>query len=210
MPEFRIAVLISGGGTTLRNLIEVCSRNDGELKVDLALVISSNPQAKGLQYAREAGIPFEIVDYRQYRTPDSISAKIFELCRQHKISLVVLGGFLRRLAIPRNFRNRVINIHPSLIPAYCGKGLYGIRVHRAVIENGAKVTGCTVHFVDDQYDHGPIIAQQSVRVFPDDTPETLAERVFERECELYPRIINAIAMGRVDVIGDEVIVHRGD
>ena len=119
-----------------------------------------------------------------------------------------MGGFLRRVAIPADFVNRVINIHPSLIPAFCGKGHYGSRVHQAVIDYGCKISGCTAHFVDDDYDHGPIIAQRTVPVFADDTSDELAKRVFEQECEIYPDVINWIADGAVSVSGRTVSVRR--
>ena len=195
MSEFSIAILISGGGTTLRNLIE--KKSNSLLDAEIKLVISSNPDARGLGYATDAQITHAVFDYRKFKSPESLSKQIFERCRQESIDLVVLAGFLRKLVIPGDFENRVINIHPSLIPAFCGTGYYGLRVHRAVIENESKITGCTVHFVDNQYDHGPIIAQESVKVAPDDTPESLAARVFERECALYPKVINAIANGQI-------------
>ncbi len=121
--------------------------------------------------------------------------------RSAGINLVVLGGFLRRLKVPDDFENRVINIHPSLIPAFCGKGLYGLRVHQAVIDYGCKISGCTVHFVDDHYDHGPIVAQRTVPVLTADDAPRLAARVFAEECELYPETINLIADNRVKLNG---------
>ena len=108
-----------------------------------------------------------------------------------------MGGFLKHVLIPPDFENRVINIHPALIPAFCGQGMYGLRVHEAVLDYGAKVTGCTVHFVDNQYDHGPIILQRTVEVLPDDTPESLQARVFAAECEAYPEALRLLASGRV-------------
>ena len=207
MPDpssFRIAVLISGGGTTLRNLIE--KKMQGQLDGDIRLVISSKPEAGGLAFAMLAGIEQRVFDHRQFPDASSLGQQVFEACRQSQIDLVVMGGFLRKLAIPKDFENRVVNIHPSLIPAFCGQGMYGMRVHRAVIEKGTPISGCTVHFVDNQYDHGPVIAQRSVDVQPDDTPETLAARVFQTECELYPEVISAIAQGKVQVVGDEVVV----
>lgn len=194
---FKITVLISGGGTTLKNLIDYRANN--ELNVEIAQVISSNPDAGGLQYARDAGIPSAVVGHKTVDGIDAFSFAIFDHCREVDTDLVVMGGFLRRLKIPADFTNRVINIHPSLIPAFCGKGNYGSRVHKAVLEYGCKVSGCTVHFVDDQYDHGPIIAQETVAVERDDTAETLAKRVFAKECEVYPKVINAIASGMVSI-----------
>ncbi len=115
-----------------------------------------------------------------------------------------MGGFLKRLTIPDDFANRVANIHPALVPAFCGDGFYGHRVHEAVLEYGAKLSGCTVHFADNQYDHGPVIVQRAVPVLDDDTPDTLAARVFEAECEAYPEALRLIAAGRVTVEGRRV------
>lgn len=205
MPDrFKISVLISGGGTTLKNLIEYRAR--GDLDVDIAQVVSNNSSARGLEFAADANIPSTVIGHKNFDTVDLFSAAIFDAIRDAKTDLVVMGGFLRRLKIPQDFKNRVINIHPSLIPSFCGEGFYGTRVHQGVIKYGCKLSGCTVHFVDDQYDHGPIIAQQTVPVLNEDTPENLAKRVFEKECELYPRVINSIASGKVTVSNRRVIV----
>ncbi len=189
MTPFRIAVLISGGGTTLRNLIEKIAA--GRLPVEIALVIASSPTVRGLQFARDAGIPSVVVERRCFADESTFSSAIFEQCRRAKADLVVMGGFLKRIAIPEDFSNRVVNIHPALIPSFCGDGFYGHRVHEAVLEYGAKLSGCTVHFADNQYDHGPVILQRAVPVLDNDTPETLAARVFEAECEAYPEALRA-------------------
>lgn len=192
--DYKIAVLISGSGTTLKNLIE--KRDQGTLNAQIAVTIASRADASGIQHAVNGDIPVEVVDHKQIPEPE-FSQKIFDQCRLAHADLVVMGGFLRKAEIPTDFEHRVINIHPSLIPAFCGRGNYGIRVHRSVVEYGCKVSGCTVHFVDNQYDHGPIIAQRVVPVCPDDTPEILAARIFVEECDLYPQIINAFAQGEV-------------
>jgi phosphoribosylglycinamide formyltransferase 1 len=204
---FRIAVLISGGGTTLNNLIEKISL--GSLRVEIALVVSSAPDARGLQFAQDAGIPAEVVQRKDFRSQDDFSKAVFACCRHARVDLVVMGGFLKRLTIPEDFANRVTNIHPGLIPAFCGQGYYGHHVHEAVLEYGAKLSGCTVHFADNQYDHGPVIQQKAVPVLDDDTPETLAARVFEAECEVYPEAIQLIADGRVRLEGRRVRVASG-
>jgi phosphoribosylglycinamide formyltransferase 1 len=196
---YRIAALISGGGTTLQNLIEKIGR--GELKVDVALVVSSNSQAGGLRFAEEAGIPAIVFERKEFGSQDDYSEAIFSRCRQFGIDLVVMGGFLKRLTIPPDYINRVTNIHPALVPAFCGAGYYGHRVHEAVLEYGAKLSGCTVHYADNQYDHGPVILQKAVPVLDNDTPDTLAARVFSAECEVYPEAIGQIAAGRVRVEG---------
>jgi phosphoribosylglycinamide formyltransferase-1 len=201
-----IAVLISGGGTTLRNLIEKIEQ--GALEAEIKLVISSTAKAGGLQFARQADILTQIVDPRDFASPRAFSEAVFEPCRKAGIELVVMGGFLKHVLIPPDFENRVTNIHPALIPAFCGLGYYGRRVHEAVLEYGAKVSGCTVHFVDNEFDHGPIILQRIVPVLDDDTPESLAARVFDEECRAYPEAINLIAAGRVRVEGRVVKVSQ--
>lgn len=197
MSRYRIVVLISGGGTTLCNLLE--KKAQGALDVEIIHVISSRADARGLEFARTHQIPTSVIESVQMNGLESFSQKIFEVCRSAHSNLVVMGGFLKRVLIPADFVNRVINIHPSLIPSFCGQGMYGLRVHQAVLDFGCKITGCTVHFVDNEYDHGPIIAQQAVPVLAADTAEILARRVFEAECQLYPQVINALAKGDVAV-----------
>lgn len=197
-----IAVLISGGGRTLRNLIQRADADN--LDVDIRLVISSSRAAGGLNHARASSIESLVVAPDECRSPEAFSQAVFEPCRQAGVQLVVMAGFIKHVPIPGDFENRVVNIHPGLIPAFCGHGFYGHRVHSAVLEYGAKMSGCTVHFVDNQYDHGPIILQRTVPVADDDTADTLAERVFELECEAYPDSLQLIAEGRVQVEGRSV------
>ena len=200
----KISVLISGGGTTLRNLID--RQASGSLNADIVQVISNNPNAGGLAFASDAEIETVIVNHRDFDSVASFSNAMFTEIRRASPDLVVMGGFLRRVLIPEDFQNRVINIHPSLIPAFCGKGMYGSNVHAAVVEYGCKISGCTVHFVDDDYDHGPIIAQATIPVLPDDDAEDVAARVFEKECELLPQTINWLASGKVKLVGRVVRV----
>ncbi len=200
--RLRIVVLISGGGTTLRNLIQKIQAK--EIPAEIVLVISSTGKAGGLRFAEEAGIPTVVVPYKQYPNEAAFSEAIFEHCRQVNPDFVCMGGFLKRLVIPDDFALRVLNIHPALIPAFAGKGYYGRRVHEAVLDFGAKVSGCTVHFADNEYDHGPIILQKAVPVLDEDTPETLAARVFAQECEAYPEALRLLAAGRVQVEGRRV------
>jgi phosphoribosylglycinamide formyltransferase-1 len=200
--SLRIVVLISGGGTTLRNLIRYMDA--GRLSVEIPLVISSSPRAGGLQLATDAGIPSAVIQRRDFASQDEFSRAIFECCRQVAADLAVMGGFLKRITIPADFAHRVTNIHPALIPAFCGEGRYGHYVHEAVLDYGVKLTGCTVHFADNQYDHGPVILQKAVPVLDDDTPDSLAARVFQAECEAYPEALQLIAEGRVTVEGRRV------
>ena len=192
-----IAVLISGGGTTLRNLIERIQ--NGQLHVDIRIVISSNQAAAGLEYAHAADISTLVVARGDYDSVATFSDAVFGPCREAGARLVVMGGFLKHILIPADFSGRVMNIHPSLIPAFCGQGFYGQRVHQAVLEYGARVSGCTVHFVDDEYDHGPIILQRTVPVLDDDSPESLSSRVFDQECTAYPEAIQLFADGRIHI-----------
>jgi phosphoribosylglycinamide formyltransferase-1 len=201
-PRLPIAVLISGGGTTFRNLLEKISA--GTLDVDVRLVISSSSTAGGLEIAQDQGIPTQVIRAQEFDTPEGFSQAVFDACRDADVQLVVMGGFLKHVLIPPDFENRVTNIHPGLIPAFCGKGFYGLRVHQAVLDYGCKVSGCTIHFVDNEYDHGPIILQRVVPVRDDDTAESLAARVFEAECEAYPQAIQWYAEGRIQVDGRRV------
>jgi phosphoribosylglycinamide formyltransferase 1 len=197
--SFPIAVLISGGGTTLQNLVDRIAAN--QLSARIVTVVSSRADAGGVERARTAGLTVEVVSPRDFDNREAFSDRTFEVCRKAGARLIVLGGYLQLLRIPEDYRQKVINIHPALLPAFGGKGMYGHHVHEAVLEYGAKVTGCTVHFVDDQYDHGPIIAQRALEVENDDTPETLAARVFEAECELYPAVIAGLIDGRIELSG---------
>ncbi len=207
MPDRRlpIAVLISGGGSTLKNLIELS--NSGSLDIDIRLVISSRREARGIDFAKEANIPVEIIRRRDFATAESFRDANFDAIRQAQVQLVVMGGYLAHLLIPEDFQGRVVNIHPSLIPAFCGQGFYGLAVHKAAIEYGVKVSGCTVHFVDNQFDHGPIIAQQVCAVEPTDTAEQLQSRVGQLERELLPKVVQAIAERKIRLDANTRMVH---
>ena len=182
-----IAVLLSGGGRTLQNLL--ARRAASTLDVDVRLVIASTSRAGGLEHARAAGIPGEVIRRRDFSDDDAFSAANFAAIRGAGAELVALAGYLKFLPIPADFENRVVNIHPALFPAFCGHGFYGHHVHEAVLEYGARVSGCTVHFVDNEYDHGPILLQRCVRVESDDTPASLADRIFAEEQIAYPEAL---------------------
>lgn len=200
----RLVVLISAGGTTLQNLIDRVA--DGRLAARLVHVISSNAGVFGLERAHRAGIATSVITRKSCGSAAEFSSRIFTTCRAHQADLVCMAGFLQLLPIPDDFRHRVMNIHPSLIPAFCGKGFYGHHVHEAVLAAGVKLTGCTVHFADNEYDHGPIIVQQAVTVQDDDTPDSLAERVYAAECQAYPEAIVLFGQGRLQVEGRRVRV----
>lgn len=198
-----LSVLLSGSGTTLQNLIDHIEQ--GRLDARIACVISSRADAYGLERARSHGIPAFVVSRKAYAADaDGFNAEIWRIIRDHRTDLVVLAGFMSLLHVPEEYTHRIMNVHPALIPAFCGTGLYGHHVHEAVIAYGAKVSGATVHFVDAEYDHGPIILQEAVPVLDDDTPDTLAERVMAKERELYPRAIQLFAEGRLRVEGRRV------
>lgn len=202
--RIRLAVLISGGGRTLQNFLKLSS--EGQLRVDVRLVVSSSAKAGGLEFAREADVPAVIIKRNAYTSDQDYGTAIFDACREAVVDYVAMAGFLKLAPVPDDFVGRVVNIHPALIPAFCGHGMYGHRVHQSVLDCGVKVTGCTVHFVDNEYDHGPIIWQQPVPVFEDDTAETLAARVFEAEKEAYPHVLKLLAAGRVQLEGRKVSI----
>ena len=198
----RLAVLISGGGTTLQNLIDRIAA--GELDAKIEVVISSSPKAYGLERAKRAGIPTRVVRTKDYPMLSEFADVNWNIIRKHKTDLVCFGGYLKLLPIPEDYPWKVMNIHPALIPAFCGEGFYGHTVHQAVIDYGCKVSGCTVHFVDNVYDNGPIILQRTTPVLEDDDADTLAARVFEQECIAYPEAIRLFAAGRLRVEGRRV------
>ena len=199
------AVLISGSGTTLLNLLERIET--GELAVSIRLVISSSSRARGLEHATSRGIETRVIRPNEYGSPAEFSQAVFDPCREADIGLVVMGGYLKFVPIPVDFENRVMNIHPGLIPAFCGEGFFGLRVHQQVLEYGVKISGCTVHFVDNEYDHGPIILQRALDVLPDDTAKSLQARVFALECDAYPRAIGLYAEDRLRVVGRQVVIQ---
>jgi phosphoribosylglycinamide formyltransferase-1 len=201
MPAPKLCALISAGGTTLQNLIDRIA--DGRLSAEIVGVISSRADVFGVERARRANLPVTVVE----RKPSAdFSDRVFAAVRAANPDLVILAGWLHLIRIPPDFRHRVLNIHPSLLPAFGGKGMYGHHVHQAVLDYGAKLTGCTVHFADDTYDTGPIVVQKAVPVKDGDTPDTLAARVFQAECEAYPEAVRLIAEGRVTVQGRRVVI----
>ncbi len=189
-----IAVLISGSGRSLENLAQRSAQ--GRLNCEIVLVVSSNPRAAGIGRARRFNLPFVIVDRSAFRDDESFGRAIFDVVRRAGAEVVVMAGFLKFLPVPPEFAGRIINIHPALLPGFGGKGMYGRRVHEAVLASGAAKSGCTVHFADNEYDHGPIILQKSCPVEAGDTPETLAARVFALELEALPEALEMLAKQR--------------
>ncbi len=197
----RLAVLVSGGGTTLQNLLDRVRA--GTLAAEIVGVVASKPDAFALDRARRAGVPTRVIP----PTPRAdFSARVFEAVREWNVDYVLLAGWLQLLAIPDDFRLRVLNIHPSLLPAFGGKGMYGRHVHEAALAAGVRVSGCTVHFVDDTYDTGPIVEQRAVDIADCATPADVARAVFAAECEAYPAALRRVAAGGWQLVGRRVVL----
>ena len=202
----RVGVLLSGEGTSLENL---CERIDaGEVPAEIAVVIASKEKAGGLERARRRGIAAVAVPRKHHPGIGEFNDRIHVELEKHGAELVALLGFLSPFEI-RGYAGRVINVHPALIPAFSGRGFYGRRVHEAVLAQGCKVTGATIHFADAEYDHGPIILQESVPVRDDDTADTLAARVQQLERRLLPEAIRLFAEGRLQIENGRVRVRDG-
>ncbi len=201
----RIAVLLSGEGTSFENL---CERIDaGEVPAEIAVVIASKENAGGLRRAERRGIPALAVPRRAFASTAAFNDALHAELARTQIDLVALLGFLSVFELRGKFDGRTINVHPALIPAFCGSGMYGHHVHEAVLAAGVKVSGATVHFADDHYDTGPIILQEAVRVVDDDTPDSLAARVQEVERRLVPEAIRLFATGRLAIDGRRVRIR---
>jgi phosphoribosylglycinamide formyltransferase 1 len=198
-PPLRLAVLLSGSGTTLQNLIDHIEA--GKLSASIVVVISNRPEAYGLVRAKRHGLEAVCVPWKGHREAQVHDEELNRTLDRFAPDLIALAGFLRAFRSAPHYRGRVMNIHPSLIPSFCGKGFYGMRVHQAALAYGVKVSGCTVHFVDEEYDHGPIILQRVVAVLDHDTPERLAERVAIEERKAYPEAIQLFAEGRLQLEG---------
>ena len=196
---FRIAVLLSGNGTSLENLFEHIDR--GEVPGEVAVVIASKEKAFGLERARQRGVPAVAIPRAQYDSGSAFNDALHAALDEFDVDLVALLGFLSLFELRGRYEGRTINVHPALIPAFSGKGYYGERVHEAVLAGGVKVTGATVHFVDEEYDKGPILVQEAIPVKEDDDAESLAARVQEVERRLVPLAIRWIAEGRVRLEG---------
>jgi formyltetrahydrofolate-dependent phosphoribosylglycinamide formyltransferase len=193
----RLGVLISGGGTTLMNILEHIKQ--GKLNAEVAIVISSRSTVAGVEKATNAGLNVKIIRKKDHPDIDEFSKRIEEELAASNVDLVVQGGWLCLWKIPPRYGNRVMNIHPALLPSFGGQGMWGHHVHEAVLAAGCKVSGCTVHFCTNEYDKGPIIVQRCCEVKDDDTPQLLAARVFEQECIAYPQAIKLFAEGRLRI-----------
>lgn len=204
----KIAVLVSGGGTNLQAIID--SIADGHITdTKIEAVISNNPKAYALERAKKAGIEALCISPKSFESRADFNAALLEAVNERQVDLIVLAGFMVVVpeAMIRTYRNRIINIHPSLIPSFCGTGYYGLHVHEAALKRGVKISGATVHFVDEGTDTGPIIMQKAVEVLGDDTPEVLQRRIMEQaEWQIMPRVINLIAHDKVHVVDGKVVI----
>jgi len=197
-------VLLSGSGTTLQNLLDRITA--GQLNARIKSVIASRPNLVGTERAIKAHLPSHVVDRKQYTTCTAFSDAVFAVVDKAEVDLVVLAGWLCLLELPARYHGRAMNIHPALLPSFGGRGMFGHHVHQAVLDHGCKVSGCTVHFLDNAYDTGPIILQRTCPVLDDDTADTLAVRVFEQETLAYPEAIRLFAQGRLKIDGRRVRV----
>jgi phosphoribosylglycinamide formyltransferase-1 len=197
-----IGVLLSGGGTNLQAIIDAIEA--GKLDAKIEVVVSNKPDAHGLARARKHGIPTEIVNHKNVSTREAYDEAVIALLRTRAVELVVLAGFMRLLSpvFIKAYSNRIMNIHPALLPSFPG-----LHVQQRAVEHGARFSGCTVHFVNEECDEGPIIMQAVVPVFPDDTGETLSARILEQEHRIYPRAIQLYAEGRLKIVGRKVWVE---
>ncbi len=204
-----IAVLVSGGGTNLQALID--AEKAGKIENGrISVVVASKPGVYALERAKNAGIEGVVLARRDFADVDAYSAALEKLLREKKTDLIVLAGFMTitNAAFTKAFENRIINVHPALIPSFCGKGYYGLHVHEAALARGVKVSGATVHFVNEVCDGGPIILQKAVPVEPGDTPETLQRRIMEQaEWKLLPEAVSLFCAGRLSVDGAVVTIH---
>lgn len=197
----KIAVLVSGGGTNLQAIID--NIKSGYLEgVEVSLVVASNDSAYALTRASDNGIPAKVISAKSFSSREEWDETMLNAIKDSGAELIVLAGYLSLLGqkVVSEYSNRIINIHPALIPSFCGAGMYGIKPHEAVLKRGVKVSGATVHFVNQNYDEGPIILQKAVDVLPDDTPEVLQKRIM-KECEqvILPKAIRLIADGKVEI-----------
>lgn len=204
----KVVVMVSGGGTNLQAVIDSV-KNQTITNTQIVGVISNNKNAYALKRAKENGIPSECISPKNYETREIFNEKLLQAVKAYEPDLIVLAGFLVVIppAMIGEYKNRMINIHPSLIPSFCGTGYYGLKVHEAALARGVKVVGATVHFVDEGTDTGPIILQKAVEVLQGDTPETLQKRVMEQaEWKILPRAIDLIANGKVTVEGNKTVI----
>jgi phosphoribosylglycinamide formyltransferase-1 len=206
MKRLRLGVLVSGHGTNLQAIIDNCQ--EGRLDAEVVVVISDNPEAFALERARRASIPAVVVNRADFSSKADFDRAVLRELQQRNVELIILAGYMRIIGrgLLEAYRGRMMNIHPALLPAFGGRGMTGSKVHQAVIDHGAKISGCTVHFVDETVDGGPIILQRAVTVLDEDTAETLANRILPHEHQIYSEAIQLFAEGRLKIEGRRVLV----
>jgi formyltetrahydrofolate-dependent phosphoribosylglycinamide formyltransferase len=201
--SINLALLLSGTGRTLQNIINYIE--EGKLNARIQVVISSKEGVLGIKIAKEHNIPTFVIPRKKFASDEEFSNEITRSIEKFPVDLILMAGFLHFYKFPKKYYGKIMNIHPALLPKFGGKGFYGMRVHEAVIKAKEKESGCSVHFVDYEYDHGPIILQRRVKVLSNDTPESLASRVFKEECIAYPEAIRLFAQGKIKLEKDKVI-----
>lgn len=208
MKKLNLAVLASGGGTNLQAIID--NIEAGKVNAQIKAVISNNSNAFALERARKHNIKAIHLSHKMFATPEEFDDELLSVFQENGVDLVVLAGYMKMLSpkVIRTCKNRIINIHPALLPHFGGRGMYGIHVHEAVIASGVKVTGVTVHLVDEIYDHGAIVMQKCVPVLDDDTPESLAERVLKVEHETYSQAIQLFAEDKIEIKGNKAYIKK--
>jgi len=208
MKKLNLIVLASGGGTNLQAILD--NIEAGKVDAQIRAVISNNSKSGALERARKHNIPDIHLSHKQFATPEEFDQKFLSVLKEKETDLVVLAGYMKMLSptVIREYKNKIINIHPALLPAFGGKGMYGIHVHEAVIESGVKVTGVTVHTVDEIYDHGPILFQKCVPISSDDTPESLQKRVLPHEHEAYSKVIQLFAEGKIEIKDNRAFIRE--
>ncbi len=201
-PALKIAAFVSGGGSNMEAILDSLD----EVPARIVVCIGSREGLGAYDRAARYGVPSRVLDPARFESDEAFTMELLDTLEAHEVNFIVLAGYLKRIPseVVRRYRGRMLNIHPALLPAFGGHGMYGRRVHQAVIEHGVRWTGVTVHLVDEEYDTGPIVLQEPVPVHPDDTPETLAARVLETEHRLYPQAVRLFAEGRVRVDGRTV------
>jgi phosphoribosylglycinamide formyltransferase-1 len=207
MEKLNLVALASGGGTNLQAIIDNIEK--GILNAQIKAVISNNSKSGALERARNHNVTAIHLSHKQFATPEEFDQKLLSILQENETDLVILAGYMKMLSptIVRAYKNKILNIHPALLPSFGGTGMYGIHVHEAVIDSGVKVTGVTVHLVDEIYDHGAIIVQTCVPVLSDDTPEILQQRVLPHEHELYSKAIQLFAEGKIEIKDNKAYIR---
>jgi phosphoribosylglycinamide formyltransferase-1 len=203
--NLNLCVLASGRGSNLNSIIR--SQKAGKIKSKVVLVISNNSNSNALNIARRNQIPAVHLSQKQFNSQEEYNTAFLDLLEKHKVDMIILAGYMKLIPVEivRAYKNRILNIHPALIPSFCGQGLYGLKVHEAVIEYGVKVSGVTVHIVDEQYDTGPVVLQRTAKILDDDTPETLQKRLLKIEHKIYPEAIKLFETKEPEFRGRRVI-----